>query len=360
MNFDPRTSHVNRVFHVVNDTPGWAPITHMAKLACRLLEAQSCDLGEGQGSRWRARLRPALSTLPHGGNGGDIFILRNPSELLQVLSHPALLEKRAFRAIWIIDSFWTENLVWPARRLFSRFDLVGYTRQGDGPIYHELCGDRAVFLGWGTDALDLGSGEGNRAWDILRVGRQPEAWDDDPKTETSCAARGLRFHGRPPFSPNSQSQQHDLMQNWYAQAKVLIAHSNLAAPAPYTHPSKDYITARWTDALACGAVIAGVQPAGDMGLIDWKGATLSFEDIELDRNLDQVAQALADWTPDVAANNYLEALRRLDWRWRIFKIADRLGCTSKPLQSEMARLEEKIRLEDLGHKHCQTVPPISD
>lgn len=330
-----------RIFHCLNDAAGWAPISHMVGLACRLLGAELCDLNPGRLTR-AGRLRATLLAPPRGGEGGDIFIARNPAEVTQVFGHPAFWQRRGFRALWIIDSFWTADLLKPAAHLLRRFDLVAYTRQGDGPEYRALVGARARFLGWGTDALGFGCDGAERPWDVLRVGRQPPEWDDDDASAAACAARGLRFHGRPPFGTDPAQQQSALMRDWYARAKVVIAHSNLAAPAPYTHPTKDYVTARWTDALACGAMIAGVQPRGDLGLVDWPGAVLDFGQIALDRNVAQLAEALRDWTPRQAQVNRLEALRRLDWRWRIADLAAALGCGGPVLSAELDALKAAI------------------
>jgi len=317
------------------------PVTHLADLMARLLGAELVDLSEQRLTLPR-RLGVTLSAPPRGGDGGDIFLLRSPSELTRALAHPLWTARRRFRAAWIIDSFWTETFPRPARHLLSRFDLVAYTRQGDAADYETLAPGRTLFLGWGADVLDMGSAAAERPIDLLRVGRQPEAWDDDARTAAACAARGLSFQGRPPFPAHPQDQQRELMRDWYARAKIVIAHSNLAAPAPYTHPDRAYITARWTDALACGAMIAGRQPEGDMTLVDWPGATLETGVIDLDRNLDQIAVALADWTPGHAERNHREALARLDWRWRIRDLAARLTLSPPALSAEMERLKATL------------------
>ena len=317
------------------------PVNHLAQLTARLLQAGLHDLS-GTTLSLPRRLGATLFAPPRSsaksGAGGDIFLLRSPQELGRALAHPLWRERRAFRAAWIIDSFWTETFPRPAKHLLSRFDLVACTRAGDLPDFEALAPGRAICLGWGADVLEMGSAAAERPLDILRIGRQPPEWDDDARTKAACAARGLVFHGRPPFPASPATQQTELMRDWYARAKFIIAHSNLAAPAPYTHPSRAYITARWTDALACGASVAGRQPEGDMALIDWPGATLETGVIDLEKNLDQIAEAVAAWTPARARENHRQALARLDWRWRIADLAARLGLASPVLSDEMARL----------------------
>ncbi|MCB5410065.1 hypothetical protein [Pseudogemmobacter faecipullorum] len=330
-----------RLFYFANDEPGWMPVSHMVRLAARLLEAQQLDLA-GPGPGWPGRLRATLLRPGRGGQGGDIYILRSPAELPLVFAHPQFAAPRRFRALWIIDSFWTDMLMRPVRHMLSKFDLVAYMRKGDGPEYQALCGARARFLGWGADVLDLGSGAAERPIDVLRIGRQPEAWDDDARTAAACAARGLTFHGRPPFPARAEGQQQALMADWYGQSKFVIAHSNLAAPAPYTHPTREYITARWTDAIACGATIAGAQPKSDLSLVSWPGAVLDTGAIDLERNLDQIAEALRGWSPARAAENHRQALRHLDWRWRLRDLARALDCGTPGLQAELTRLEARL------------------
>jgi hypothetical protein len=55
-----------------------------------------------------------------------------------------------------------------------------------------------------------------------------------------------------------------------------------------------------------------------------------------------VAAALRQWAPDMAAANYLMALKRLDWRWRFKVVAEVCGIRSAPLAQELELLEERI------------------
>ncbi len=257
------------------------------------------------------------------------------------MSLPEFDLKFRHRAVWIIDSFWTEMC--PPPRLLRHFDLVAYTQKGDAAFYEKQTRDRSVFLGWGSDVLRFGSDEGTRDVDVMRVGRQPEAWEDDEQTKRVCARQGLQFHGRPPYGTGPGNQYESLM-SFYARSKYVVAHSNLAAPMTYTHPTKEYITGRWTDALASGATVAGVPPRSDMSLNEllWPGALLEFDTVDLTQNIQDLKAATANWSAENARHNHLKALQNLDWRWRLKKLAERMEFCSPVLDDEIHHLNNRI------------------
>lgn len=323
---------------------GWGPIEHLARLTERLLGA------EFKGAELQSTSRPKkiwheIRTSKKGKSPGSIYLVKSPAEIRSLAGLPDFFHPKEFRALWIVDSFWTE---WaPSRRFMRHFDLVIYMQKGEASFYEKLTPTRTLYLPWGADVLDLGSDSAERPIDILRVGRQPAAWDDDNRSSSICAAAGLKFSGRPPFFDTSDSDAsagHKSLCEYYAQAKFVIAHSNLSAPSKYTHPKKEYLTGRWTDALAAGAVVAGIHPYGDTSSeeILWPGATIDFERIELSNNVDVLVDAVKNWNPGIVSKNHLESLTRLDWRWRLKSLADTLGITAPSLDGEIVRLEKKI------------------
>jgi len=331
----------HRILYYSDGGIGWEPIKHMIGIGSRVFNAQSIDLSKSQPS-FASRLRSTLFHPSVGGEGGDIFIARRPHDLQYYFGHPSYLDKREFRAIWIIDSCFTEEWMKPTKRLLSYFDLVAYTQYRDSDFYSHLCGNRAVYLGWGTDALRISAISSERNIDILRVGRQPKEWDDDDQTAQACEELSLTFQGRPPIVDDHRKSYDDLIANWYSQSKVVIAHSNIVSPVFYGHVSKEYITARWADSLACGAIVAGVQPLQDIDLVNWDGALIHFDHVGLKENLQQISEFLQNWTPKTAEKNKLEALRRLDWRWRFDIIARRLECETQILDHELSSLQSII------------------
>ena len=337
----------HRIFYYSGGGLGWEPIRRMVDIGLHLFDAELIDISGTQDSVL-SRVRSTLIRAPTGEGGGDIFIARRPHELKNLISHPEFHQRRMFRAIWIIDSCFTEEWPKPTKRLLDNFDFVGYTQYADAEFYQTLCRDRAVHLGWGTDALNMHKVDEARKIDVLRVGRQPAQWDNDVRTEEACNAISLKFHGRPPALPDSRTSYDELLAKWYSATKVVIAHSNLASPVAYGHKSKEYITARWADALACGAVVAGVQPTKDIKLVNWPGALICFDRIDLNENLLYLAEALKNWNVDIARHNKLEALRRLDWRWRFDTLSNFFSLKPSALTVELDDLRSLITFEE-GH-----------
>lgn len=325
----------------MND-PGWSPVMTCAKLAARLFGTQLHLLPSAQPSRYRRLLdlRPRVRRDP---GRGLLVILRYAHELAALRGHPLFRAGHGYVAAWIIDSPLTETM--PLRASFADLDLIGIMRPNDEAAFRRVAGERVVVLGWGADALGIdeaGVLDGERPVDVQRIGRQPPDWDDDDRTAAAMRARGMVFAGRPPLMRDPEAN-HRAVLAATAQTKFVVAHSNLASPAGYTHPTQEYLTARWTDALAGGAIVAGVQPSTDMSMetLLWRGATINFDMIDLDRNLDVLAEAVGSWTPDLARETRRLALMRLDWRWRFRRIVDHAGMSAPALDAELSRAESR-------------------
>lgn len=213
----------------------------------------------------------------------------------------------------------------------------------------EATGASVSVLPHGTNALDLGSAAPERPIDLQRVGRQPVAWDDDDRNSAQAIAHGLSYAGRPPFHDDADEAMRAL-QTQIARAKFVLAFSNRVSPASYTHPTREYLTGRWPDALASGATVAGVAPDTEVArTLLWPEATTYVDPDSTDHGWTQVAQAVGDWTPQRSRTNHLHALERFDWRWRTASVAQDFGIMPATLAREITRLEERIaslRAED--------------
>jgi hypothetical protein len=179
--------------------------------------------------------------------------------------------------------------------------------------------------------------------DFMRVGRQPPEWDDDADTAVVAESLGIRYRGRPDSGDLNTLQNQKLMMSAYAASKYVLAFSNAVNRDPNNHPTREYVTGRWVDALGSGSIVAGVAPRGaNTDNLLWPGATLEFGGIRRSEGLRAVVAALRQWKPDMAATNYLMALKRLDWRWRFKALAETCGISSAPLDHELKLLEARI------------------
>lgn len=340
-----RLPRMKRVLYVRPPGTGWEPITLMARLAGRLLEAQVDEVLQSDYGR---REHYAL----HWPR------LRKGDDLLVIAAHPGHLQEitRSWRwwvrgnsrvSAWVIDSFWDKRI--PGIALDAgHFDQLFVTDAELVGHWQERTGTPTRFLALGTDALDRGNGGADRPVDLQRIGREPEEWADDEIVARESSARGISYGASPPFfdeEADSQRAVHSAM----ASAKFTLAFGNLSNPMPYTHPEREYITPRWLDALANGAQVAGIVPKCEAASrLLWPGATLELGGTGRAEGLEILRGALADWTPARAAENHKNALERLDWRWRIEELADLLGWRTNTLDLELMRLRAAMEERSRG------------
>ena len=235
---------------------GWAPVTALAHLVARLWQTEVTEIHPTRDhTMWRklASMAPRL----RGSKPPLLIIAAHPGDLLSLADVRVLLGRFSQVGAWIIDSFWDERIPRFARERHT-IDRVWVTDAELVDHYAETMRVPCGWAPWGSDALDW-PGSAARDVDVLRLGRQPLAWDDDKANRHDLGAHGLTYQGRFPGADDGLVSQ-ALVVEQVARAKVVLASSNLASPAGYTHPTRDYLTARFTDAVSGGAMIAGQFP----------------------------------------------------------------------------------------------------
>lgn len=318
---------------------GWAPIVGLGHLAARLFGGEVVNYP----ADYPGKVQKLWGLRPRGAgrqDAGLLALLYGPSDITKLRQSLAFRGGYRFVVAWIIDSFWEDPRVRGFE--FRGVDLLCITRKEEAGYYRRLAGCPVLALNWGADVLGQGSGAAERPVDLLRLGRQPVAWDNDAETAAVAAEYGLSFAGRPPLIDDPLANQRGIMAA-YGRAKYLIAHSNLTSVEANTHKTKEYITARWTDALASGCSVAGLQPTRDSSYRDlfWPGATLEFDRVDLRHNMSALAEAVAAWTPEQARHNHRMALQRLDWRHSLGKIADAVSVGAPALDADLARIASR-------------------
>jgi hypothetical protein len=315
-------------------SPGYHCVHYMARLAAELLNAELVVLHPES----ITLIDKVKAILPRGDQGADcLLICPSPADLGRILQITNWRKKYRVLIAWVFDSFWTENIPRYARWT-QIFDHIFVTEQEDLDTWRRMVRAPVEWLPWGSDVLRLGSDNPYRHVDLLRFGRQPLQWDDDSANESECNARGLIFQGRPPTLKDATENQGSLMSS-LRSTKFALAFSNVVSPNPQTHPTREYLTGRWTDALAAGAIVAGIPPrSGSVSSLLWPEALLDLGTVNQSAGLEVVTSALREWTPARVRCNYMQSLARLDWRWRFKRIAETLSIRSNQLDKELADL----------------------
>jgi hypothetical protein len=331
------------IVNTITHDRGWSPIQHMVAIASELFECEVVA-AEPRGLSKTTKILSVLRKRIQNGAGDEtgLVICKGPADLLALLKIENWRKRFRFLAAWIIDSFWLDHIP-TSIRLRNPFDHIFVTSVEDVDLWRRISGVDVTWLPWGTDALRLGHGGAHRPWDLMRVGRQPSEWEDDLEAASAAESLGIRYRGRPDSTGLNALQNQKLMMNAYGATKFTLAFSNAVNRDPNNHPTREYLTGRWLDALGCGSIVAGVVPRGrnSDGLL-WAGATLELGSVRRSEGLRIIAAALKQWTPDVAASNYQMALARLDWRWRFKTLAEVCEVRSGPLTLELQALEDRI------------------
>lgn len=328
---------------IVYARPGNAPwnvITVAVHLAARLLET---DLREVSLDQSRGKAMQVLSAVPPTArrrHQTQLVVAPEPADLKAAISVQHLWRRPALQAAWIIDSWWDDRIPRIARQ--GAFDLIYVTEKESVEPWKAATSADVRWLPQGSNVLDWGSGRSERDVSVQRLGRQPSEWDDDAVAMRGLGDVGLTHRGRLPFVAEPELAVSGLLQH-LAEARFVLAFSNAVDGSTYTHPTRQYMTGRWTDSLAAGCVVAGVAPrCAAVDELLWEGALLDLGGTNLQTGVEQLVRANDAWQPAVAQRNHRLALERLDWRWRIAQIASDLGVESPTLESEMCRLRSRV------------------
>lgn len=309
---------------------GWGPVTELVGLTARLFYARVIEVDDrGEVSR----VRKAASALPRGRRrrGSHLLIVAaNPAAAAYAIRPGLWIPGYESVAAWIIDSFWTDR----TPRLLRGRPHVDHLFITDPDLtgeWAELTGAPVTVLPWGSDTTLFPDVTDDRPVDLLRLGRQPAAWDDDAATTADAWKHGLVFAGRPPMDTDTTRNQANVREA-LSQSKTVLAFSNLVSPAAYTHPTRDYVTGRWVDALAAGCLVAGTAPRAASSIL-WAGATLEVSPTSREQAWQILGTAVAEWTPEQAWTRQCRARQQLDWRWRLEALCTAMGWSRPELLS---------------------------
>ncbi|MGA4670206.1 hypothetical protein ACPCG0_10505 [Propionibacteriaceae bacterium Y1923] len=318
---------------------GWGPVTALAHLVARLWEAQLVEVHPTKDYSLPRKLASMLPRL-RGRRGPLLVIAAHPGDLLALADARVLLGRFDQVGAWVIDSFWDERIPRFARERRT-IDRVWVT---DAELVERYATAMRVPVGWapwGSDALGW-PGSSARDVDVLRLGRQPAAWNDNEANRALFAERGLSYQGSFPGSQtDGLANQREVIRQ-LSRAKVVLASSNLASPADYTHRTRDYITARFTDAVTCGVRIAGQFPQVRAASLIPEAARVEVDVSTREAGIEAIAAAVGGWTESASLSLHAHALAALDWRHRVREISEELGVETPTLTQELSQLNAAI------------------
>lgn len=309
-----------------------------ARLFARLFEAKYTEMTSLSARRGFRRYLAAAPTIRRGET--VLVIAPEPVDLYAIADLSRVWARGATVAAWVVDSWWEDRIPRLARS-GRHFDLLLVSEQENVAGWQRATGLPVHWFPQGTDALALGSGQAERPVVVQRVGRQPTTWEDDESNALAAAQYRLTYGSRPPFSTTPEDSIRSLL-NSMSLSRYVLAFSNASSPGPYTHPTREYLTSRWTDALSAGAVVAGISPRCASRDRLWPEALLELDTTDRTEGLATIAEHNASWTPSVAHLNHLRALETLDWRWRVSELAEHLGIGTPTLAAEKSRLRQRI------------------
>ena len=328
-----------RVIYTDPGGRGWATVALLAELLAHCLDAELVTTS----TRPRLdRVRRAAGEAPRRrGSGTCVVVAPQPAHLGSLIDASYLLRGYDRVVGWVIDSFLDDRIPRMAQGR-GHFDQLFITDVELVETWADRTGTATEWLPFGSNVLDQARLPEDRPVDLLRVGRQPDAWDDNDVVARAAAKQGLAFDAGPPLDPDPRRNQASLLEAMRG-AKMTLSFTNLVSPAVYTHPTRDYVTGRWTDALASGASVAGIPPRCEAGpRMLWEDGLVRLPGTDLDAGLEVIAAAAGAWQPQDAAANHLHALRTLDWRLRFKVLTDSIDLAAPRLDDELARLEGRI------------------
>lgn len=319
---------------------GYHCVFYMARLAAELLNGKLLVIQPGSPT---ATDKLSGIFLPRKRSRSScLLICPSPADLTSILLVQNWRQTFGRIVAWVFDSFWP-HLIPPWARASRIFDHVFITEREDLNNWRRKIHAPVDWLPWGSDVLNLGSPNPVRQFDLLRFGRQPNEWDDDLVNGQACKSLGIDFHGRPQSFSDATDNERGLMAT-LSKTKFTLAFSNRISPSVHTHPSREYITGRWTDSLAAGATVAGIPPSSEsIESLLWPEAMLDIGTVNRTEGLKVIKSMVQAWTPGRAQLNHIRSLEALDWRWRFKTLAEALNTHPIQLDTELARLTNAIR-----------------
>jgi hypothetical protein len=212
--------------------------------------------------------------------------------------------------------------------------------------YTELFQIPVALIPMAADVSKFGSNNHNRWIDVMGYGRQFEPHSKIlENTYNNLESHRTYYHTNHMSIEkiNNFYEHRRLFWKLLNNSHITLAYDVLTTPSERLFLS--FVGQRWFECLAAGCMIIGRRPVCPEvnDLLNWEDATIEVPD-DSNSLIPFVEDLLNDKErlQSVQNRNYLNALGRHDWRYRIADMLNHLGLKQPiPLQRSLASLQEK-------------------
>ena len=162
---------------------GWVPVHAMAELLARYTGGTVHTVDVGASLSKETKLLARLPRLK-GGSKRCLVIASDPGQLYAISQRSFAFRRYGAIYGWVIDSFWDDRI--PAVAKSSTYDRIFVADVDDVQPWTAAGVKAPGVLPWGADVWSKFSDRlaalESKSTDLLRVGRQPAAYEDDEAT----------------------------------------------------------------------------------------------------------------------------------------------------------------------------------
>lgn len=322
---------------------GWTPVWQMIDLLHQYAGGKLIRIDPQLSQRKRTKILSVIPRYRRKNNRACIVIASDPGIANSALRYFDIYYRYEKVYLWVIDSFWSEriprflkkNKIFDKCFVMDSGDISDWKRQIEIPL---------GVLPWGADVLKINPENlSNKDVDVVRVGRQPEAWSDNQINQKYFTQKSLIYLGSPHI-PGGHFKLEEHLEQTLARSKFLLAFNNLSSPAAYTHPTRSYLTSRWVKGISYGAVMLGAIPTSKTALeLLPRWVHVEISPTSPKDAVEGITQASEQWDPRLPYALHAYACSVFDWRHRFAEIFSDLGFESPNLEQDIKTLEERSK-----------------
>jgi len=195
---------------------------------------------------------------------GDLLLViaRTPSDLRMLQAVPRARARFRYIAGYVIDSYFTEDF----GRATKEYDHIFSTTEEGAEVVRARFGVSSSVLRQGFDCLNWANLKGERSLDLIGFGRQPKSYHAAFQRAFHHRNSSIMYLHSPIGTIRGESvwTERPMMLKLLQHSKMSLAFHLLVEPIGSRPRAASFVTSRWFESLACGCVVLGKRPPGQM------------------------------------------------------------------------------------------------